>query len=144
MVGFAPFRCFEQQDGEFTLVPSSNLNCYDHEWFSHYFIIGLGILHIALIPFSLFLIFRANSQHLFDNSFLWKFGKLTESYKDEMYWWEVVVLLNKLLFVVIVDLTSRFDPNLRVFMVEVILLVGIFVEQIFQPRKPAYRSTHFL
>jgi hypothetical protein len=144
MVGFAPFRCFRQQDGSFSLIPSSNLNCYDEEWFSHLFIIGLGLLHILIIPFGLIMVFKANRERLFDNSFLWKFGKLTEPYVDETYWWEVVVLLNKILFVMTVDLTSSFDPNLRVFLVEILLLVMVLVEQLFQPRKPSQRMNYFV
>jgi hypothetical protein len=55
-VGFAPFRCYRQIDGAFTLVPSSNLNCYDQLWFSQLFTIALGLVEIALIPLVLILI----------------------------------------------------------------------------------------
>jgi hypothetical protein len=69
---------------------------------------------------------------------------LTANYVDEMYWWEGVVVLNKLVFVMVVDLTSKYERHLRAFLAEIVLLVGIILEQVFQPRKPEMRPIYFL
>jgi hypothetical protein len=135
MVGFAPFRCFRQVDGTFSLVPSSHLNCYDEIWFSNIFIIILGLLEIAIIPLMLKAIFRAYRHSLQDNKFRWQFGMLTENYVDNLFWWEAVVLLKKLVFIMVVDLTNNLDRHLRVFMAEIVLMSVLFAETFFQPRK---------
>jgi hypothetical protein len=43
-VAMAPFRCFEQFDGSYSLVPSPNLDCYDDQWRSHWIAITIGLL----------------------------------------------------------------------------------------------------
>jgi hypothetical protein len=144
MVGFAPFRCYLQMDGTYTLVPSSDLNCYDEQWMSHINIIVLGLAQIFLLPLLVLLIFRIYRGHLDENRFKWRFGLLTLSYLDQFYWWEVVVLFRKLVFVMVVDLTNDFDSYLRVFLAEVVLILGIFVEYIYQPRKAELRMLHIL
>jgi hypothetical protein len=142
MVGFSPFRCCRQIDGVYSLVASSNLDCYDDFWFSNLFIAILGLGEIALIPLVLFLIFRAQKHSIHDNKFVWKFGMLTDNYVEQFYYWELVVLLKKLIFVMIVDLSNDFDKHIRVFMAEIVLIGSIFVEYIFQPRKQESRMLH--
>jgi hypothetical protein len=141
MVGFAPFRCYQQPDGSYSLVPSSDLSCYDQDWFSHMFIIVLGLIEIILLPLGVFLIFQIKLQ---ENKFRWRFGILTLSFKAKYYWWEVVVLMKKLCFVMMVDLTNDFDPSLRVFFAEIVLLIGFLSEYVCQPRKEELRTLHTL
>jgi hypothetical protein len=143
MVGFAPFRCYRQVDGVYSLVPSSNLNCFDEKWYSNIFTILLGILEIVLIPLVLGLIFKAHSKHsIQDNKFIWKFGMLAENYVDEYYWWELANLLKKLVFVMVVDLSNNYDKRVRVFMAEIVLVGWIFIEYACQPRKKESRMLH--
>jgi hypothetical protein len=143
MVGFAPFRCYQQPDGSYSLVPSSDLSCYDQDWFSHMFIILLGLIEIILLPLVVLLIFHSQEK-LKENKFRWRFGILTFSFKHKYYWWEAVVLMKKLCFVMVVDLTNDFDPQLRIFFAEVVLLVGFFLEYVCQPRKEELRTLHTL
>jgi hypothetical protein len=67
---------------------------------------------------------------------------LTKKYVDRYYWWEVVVLLKKLAFVMVVDLSNSQDSHLRAFMAEIVLLCGAFAEQMTQPRKQESRIIH--
>jgi hypothetical protein len=144
MVGFAPFRCFQQMDGNYSLVPSADLNCYDSLWWSNIYTVTIGLLQIILIPIVLMVVFRINRDKLHDNKFLWQFGSLTEGYVDQFYWWEVVVLLKKLIFVMVVDLSNDLDRHIRAYMAVIVLLSGMFFEYMFHPRKPEFRALHLV
>jgi hypothetical protein len=135
MVALAPFRCYKQMDGSYTLVPSANLNCYDKKWFSNIFIVILGILEVFMLPVGLFWVYFHFRNSLQDNSFVWKFGHLTKKYKDEFYWWEGVHLLKKVIFVMVIDLTNDFDRHIRVLLGVSVLLTVVFLEFLFQPTK---------
>jgi hypothetical protein len=142
MVGFAPFRCYRQVDGVYSLVPSSDLNCYDQTWFSNIFTIVAGLLEIVLLPVVLFIILRAYKHSIQDNKFVWKFGMLTENYVDQFYWWELMALVKKLAFVMVVDLSNSQTRQLRIFMAEIVLVGWIFIEYVCQPRKKELRMLH--
>jgi hypothetical protein len=144
MVGFAPFRCFQHIDGTYSLVPSSSLSCYDAEWFEHLPIIVVGLMEIILLPASVLVIFGVYRNKHDSNKFRWRFGLLTISYNRSFYWWEVVALFRKLVFVMVVDLTNDFETPLRIFLAEVVLISGIFLETIFQPRRAETRVLHTL
>jgi hypothetical protein len=46
MVGFSPFRCYNQMDGSFSLIPSSDLSCFDEVWWSYSAVTVIGLLQI--------------------------------------------------------------------------------------------------
>jgi heme/copper-type cytochrome/quinol oxidase subunit 2 len=133
LTGMSPFRCFKQMDGSYTLVASPNLDCYDQQWNSNTFTIFLGILQVVLLPLVLMWVLWNYSSN--DNKFMWRFGHLTRKYKDQFYYWEVVMMLKKLIFVMVVDLTNDYNSNLRAFLAESVLVTGVFVDFMVRPRK---------
>eukprot|EP00475_Leptophrys_vorax_P045397 TRINITY_DN9403_c0_g1_i2.p1 TRINITY_DN9403_c0_g1~~TRINITY_DN9403_c0_g1_i2.p1 ORF type:complete len:385 (+),score=92.20 TRINITY_DN9403_c0_g1_i2:2476-3630(+) len=133
-VGLAPFRCFQQTDGTYTLIPSANLDCYDQTWMSHVPVIALGLLEIIAVPVILISIFWINRFDVQSNEFVWRYGMLTENYVPQFYWWEVVMLTRKTSFVMVVDLTNNLNDQLRAFLVEIVFLLYILAEFLCQPR----------
>jgi hypothetical protein len=144
MVGLAPFRCFQQADGTHTLVPSPNLNCYDSQWFSNMFLISLGILEIFLLPLGLLWLFVHYQNRFHNNKFNWKFGHLIAKFKENYYWWELVEMLKKLTFVIVVDLSNDLEKHFRAFLAESVLVVGLLLECHFHPRKDERNVTYIL
>jgi hypothetical protein len=145
MVGLAPFRCFKQADGTHTLVPSPDLNCYDSQWFSNILLIFLGLIEVVMLPIGLlwlFLHYKKGLHH--NNKFNWKFGHLTAKFKDNYYWWELVEMLKKLTFVVVVDLSNDLDKHFRAFLAESVLVVGLFLEYSIQPRRDERNLSNLL
>eukprot|EP00475_Leptophrys_vorax_P019219 TRINITY_DN26246_c0_g3_i3.p1 TRINITY_DN26246_c0_g3~~TRINITY_DN26246_c0_g3_i3.p1 ORF type:complete len:303 (-),score=53.21 TRINITY_DN26246_c0_g3_i3:57-965(-) len=133
--GLAPFRCYQQSDGSFTLLQSPDLNCYDEAWLSHLWIVIAGLLEIAAVPVILILIFWFNRLQLNQNEFIWRFGSLTELYVPKYYWWEAVMLVRKMSFVMIVDLTNDWNVQLRTFLLEIVMLTHVLAEHFCQPRQ---------
>jgi hypothetical protein len=97
------------------------------------FTIFLGVFEVVLLPLGLLLILWNYSSS--DNKFEWRFGHLTRKYKDKYYFWEVVMMLKKLIFVMVVDLTNDYNRSLRAFLAESVLVTGVFAEFMVRPRK---------
>eukprot|EP00475_Leptophrys_vorax_P004129 TRINITY_DN12463_c0_g1_i1.p1 TRINITY_DN12463_c0_g1~~TRINITY_DN12463_c0_g1_i1.p1 ORF type:complete len:237 (-),score=48.88 TRINITY_DN12463_c0_g1_i1:46-708(-) len=101
---------------------------------SHIPVVALGLLEIVAVPVILCSIFWFNRFDIQTNEFVWRYGKLTENYVRQYYWWEVVVLVRKTSIVMVADLINNWDPQLKIFLVEIVLLLHIFAEYLFQPR----------
>jgi hypothetical protein len=134
ITAMSPFRCFLQIDGSYTLIPSSNLNCYDKEWYTHLFVIVLGVLQIFLIPMVLSFTLWRNRSRLNKNAFLWRFGSLTAPYKPEFYYWEIFVLFRKTALVLLIDLSNSLSSFLRVYIVILFLLIFSVIDMFVRPR----------
>jgi hypothetical protein len=134
-MGLAPFRCYKQDDGSQTLVPAPYLDCFDSKWRENWFPILLGLSYIILIPTFFIWILWSYKQNQFSNSFHFRYGFIVRGLKKEFYWWNLWQMLRKAVVVMMVDLTSTYNVYLRTFLVVMILLIGMFVETILQPRE---------
>lgn len=84
---FAPFRCYPQSDGSYTLIPKPSEDCFGSSWKSRLLVIAFGILEISMIPLGIFVILRRYKGNMENNSvFQWRYGLLTRSYKPQYYW----------------------------------------------------------
>jgi hypothetical protein len=135
---FSAFRCFPQEDGSFTLLSASSLNCYDSEWFNHIGAVIIGIIFVFLTPFGIFYILYRKRNHLDSNHFFWKFGVLFRQYEPKYYYWEVITLLWKTVFVCLVDLTNGFEKAERSFLLIIFFALQIFVESFVRPYEKAF------
>jgi hypothetical protein len=130
---FSAFRCFPQDDGTFTLLSSPSLDCYDSVWNKYIFVIVVGILIISAVPFILLFILVKNSNRRTNNQFYWRFGRLYEFYKPKYYYWEVIVLIRRTIFVSLVDLTNGWQKLERSFILIAFLVVEFTVDIAIQP-----------
>jgi hypothetical protein len=129
-----PFRCFQQIDGSYTLVPASYLDCYDLSWKQNYFSIVTGLAYIALIPVIFGCILWKLKTNSSNNIYIFRFGVLTKEFKKEYWWWGLFQLFKKTLLVMLINLTSNSNPFFRSFLVLLVLLFTLFVETLLQPR----------
>jgi hypothetical protein len=132
-MALAPFRCFKQVDGSFTLVPASNFNCYDDEWNKRLFPTMIGLMYVPLIPLFFIWILWKHKNNLKNNSFVFRYGYLIARLKPGLYWWNVFQLLRKALLVMLIDLTNNLDPFLRIFAVVLVLFALLFLETSLRP-----------
>jgi hypothetical protein len=103
---FSAFRCYRQDDELYTLLSSPDLDCYDKEWYDNFWSIFLGIAFIVSVPIVLFFILYKNRYNFQQNRFHYKFGYLIFPYKPKFYYWEIVMILRKTVFVSLIDLTN--------------------------------------
>jgi hypothetical protein len=142
-VSMSPFRCFEQDNGSLTLVPSSNLDCYDELWSKNWPIITLGLLYVILIPgFFIFILWKYRGNH-YNNTFYFRYGYLVAGLKPQFYWWNVFQLFRKSLVVMMIDLSNSLNTFLRMFLVVTVLLSGTLIETLLQPRREENVSRYF-
>ena len=136
------FRCYAQNDGSSTLIGSPDLDCYDSEWMSHIFVIIFGILVAISIPvYVAWILFSYRAvQRRRTNYFHWTFGFLCLPYRERFYWWEGIVLLKKLAFVLLVDLTNDMALFERSFLLIVFFSLEITLESIVSPYREENKS----
>jgi hypothetical protein len=133
-LAMAPFRCLQQFDGSLTLVRSPELDCYDVEWRKHWFVIVLGLSYIIAVPACFGYILWTYHRNKYSNAFQFRFGFLVRGYKKNFYWWSLFQLFRKTFLVMVIDLSSSYNPYLRTLMVLLVLLSTVLVEAITQPR----------
>jgi ABC-type Fe3+-siderophore transport system permease subunit len=119
----AAYRCLPQDDGTFTLLSAPSLDCYDSVWNENFPVIFFGILVTLSVPVSVAIILFLNRNKLKSNDFTWTFGFLISPYSSKFYWWEIVVLLKKIVYVLLVDLTNSFGIFERSFMLILFLIL---------------------
>jgi hypothetical protein len=140
-IALSPFRCKLQIDGSYTLTASPSLDCYDYQWMKNWPIICIGLSYILLIPAYFFFILWKNRNNLTDPHFIRRYGYLILGIKPKLYWWNVFQLLRKTFLVMMIDLSNSLDSMMRVFLVLVALLAGMFFESLVQPRKDQNASS---
>jgi hypothetical protein len=129
----APFRCLPQSNGTYTLIPNPSENCFDEKWRSHMPFIAFGLLQIVVIPICLIGIYSRHRRNQQSNFYRWRYGLLFRAYKDEFYWWELVIVIRKTAFVFLVDATNDLETPMRFFVIMVFLTLNFALESICRP-----------
>jgi hypothetical protein len=138
-IALSPFRCFPQEDGTFTLIPKPSEDCFSKEWNAHLFTIIIAISLLFVIPFLLFILLRNHKGKFNTNKFKWRYGLLTQVYKEKYYYWELCSMFRKTIIVVLVDLLNGFPESFKVF----ILLMFLISWMIFEAWIDPYRHEGF-
>jgi hypothetical protein len=126
------FRCYPQEDGSFTLLPSPSHDCYDSEWYSNLWIIVLGISFLVYLPVQVVLILWKN-QKISSNMFFARYGVLVSPYKKQYFYWEVILMMRKLLLICLVDLTNGLPNTDRSFILVCFLFAEMFLDVFLNP-----------
>ena len=134
-VAFSPFRCFKQDDGSYTLISNPSEDCYDGVWFSHIWAIVFSLLFIVAVPVSIFFLLRSYRGRFQSNEFIWRYGLLTNIYKDKYYYWELLSMFRKTLIVVFVDLLGNYSRYVKTFLLIIFLLCWMSLEAWIEPYK---------
>jgi hypothetical protein len=114
---FQPFNCIKQSDGSYTMTKSPSYKCYDEQWNKNVAPIVMFILVYCIgFPAALGYIFLKNQSNLDSVHFRVRFGNLISPYSRKYFYWELVVMLKRSLFIVSNDfLTINTDYISRYF-----------------------------
>jgi hypothetical protein len=112
---FSPLVCLQQNDGKQTLVRSPSIECHGSEWQMYYgSIVTFLVIYAAIFPLSFLglLIFNRKAIRSAENRTQVSFmSPFTDQYKRRYFWWEVISLSRKALFVIITGLIPAFPSN---------------------------------
>eukprot|EP00002_Diphylleia_rotans_P002492 TRINITY_DN11565_c0_g1_i1.p1 TRINITY_DN11565_c0_g1~~TRINITY_DN11565_c0_g1_i1.p1 ORF type:complete len:1272 (-),score=201.57 TRINITY_DN11565_c0_g1_i1:14-3829(-) len=97
-----------------------------------YAIIGLLIFVIGF-PFQIYRLLRDCKPHADDYHVAERFGFLFLVYKKERYYWEIALLLRRMVITFVVVIVPFTEPAVRNFLLFSILQISIFVHQLYQP-----------
>jgi hypothetical protein len=111
--------------------------CFDEDWNSQ---IGLVILFCLLygvgVPVLLIYVLYNNRSRIELPEFIASYGSLTENYSKKYYWWEIVPVGKKALFVLGASFLMASEAELTVlYGTQLFLYVFIFMEISCQPHK---------
>jgi hypothetical protein len=111
-----PFNCTKQLDGTFTLTKAPSLKCFDASWNKHLPAISFFlILYGFSIPLVMIWIFYKNRKQIFTVSFRSRYHSLTSPYKTRYFYFEIVFMLKRALFVLSNDFLSATSYTVRYF-----------------------------
>lgn len=98
-----PFLCSPQNDGSYMMVKNPSVQCFSDDWKKvlYFYIIPMGILWGLLLPVATSILLFKNRRRIESPYFLNYFGFLTQSYRPELYWYEMIMILKKVLFMIV-------------------------------------------
>jgi hypothetical protein len=132
-----PFDCTRQSDGTFTLTKSPSSRCFDSVWFSHLpAIVFFILLYGFSIPAVMIYIFYSNRHQKSTIAFLSKYNSLVSPYQPRFFYFEIVAMFKRTLFVMANDFLSPTSYAVRYFVSLAILMGFVWVDVYFFP----YRS----
>eukprot|EP00475_Leptophrys_vorax_P043779 TRINITY_DN8527_c0_g1_i2.p1 TRINITY_DN8527_c0_g1~~TRINITY_DN8527_c0_g1_i2.p1 ORF type:complete len:791 (-),score=112.92 TRINITY_DN8527_c0_g1_i2:55-2364(-) len=132
-VVLSPFRCYPQIDGSYTLIPKPTENCFDANWMKRAPLIAFGILQIIVIPGLILTIYFQRKKHSLSNYFEWRYGLLFRPYRENFFYWELVIILRKTALVMMVDVSNGMQSALRIFLIMIFLVIVFAIEGVCQP-----------
>jgi hypothetical protein len=130
-----PFACIRQGDGSYTLVASSNLSCFDTTWRNNLGgVVFYIIFYVLVIPGIAAFFFWRNKNDPRDPLFLQRFGLITNLYRIEIFWWELITVMKKAIFAITANIfTSFLSSTTRHFVTLCILFIFFMTEIVSLP-----------
>ncbi|KAJ5066395.1 g protein-coupled receptor-related [Anaeramoeba ignava] len=122
------FDCKKQSEGTYTFGGDSSLFCYEKWWKDIFpFAIVFLVLYVVGIPLILSILFFVSSKKLDEQSFDLRFGLLCTRYTKTWFFWEIFVMIRKLLLT-IAQLFLSFDPIIQSIFCVVVLLFALVLQ----------------
>lgn len=131
-----PFFCLAQADGTYTMVKNPSIQCYSDSWNQNVYknVFPFGFLYGILIPLGLSLVLYIYRKDIDSSNFKSRFGFLTSSYRRECYWYELVAIGKRVLFMLLPEFIAlRFSTSIKLFTSLIILIVFQIHFGYFQP-----------
>jgi hypothetical protein len=118
---FTPFACVPQSDGSRTLAKYPGMKCFDNLWMERVpYIVVFICIYCIIIPVFLVLLFYRNRHDL--DGFTARFQNLVAPYKRDYFYWELVFMVRKAVFVLLNDFLTSTSGYLARFFVGIGLL----------------------
>jgi hypothetical protein len=131
---FRPFKCVSQPDGTHSMYSDPTQDCYSGKWKEN--LPGMVIfiaLYVVVIPVSFGWIMAKYGHRRETDEFKAKFGALTQPYNGKFFWWEIISITKKCIYVIFVDAVSGFQYYERIFYVCLFLFFFVALEAMFLP-----------
>lgn len=140
---FNVFNCYRHTDGTYVLLTAPEELCFAGDWLYNLPMIIVAVFVLAFgIPASFAAVFW---KYRFDrDSYMITvtFEVITSPYNKKFFYWEIVTMIQKASFVVLLDFLSVTGTHFeRLFFVFIILVLFIFAEALLHPYKtPLYNQ----
>jgi hypothetical protein len=128
------FNCVKEPDGTLTVSRDSSQSCFDGGWLANVFTISLSILiYLIVVPGALIYICWINRRTHGLTSFLAKYESLVYPYRYPYFFWELVVMLKRAMFVISIDFLRSSSYEVRFGVSIFVLFVFFWLDVIFVP-----------
>jgi hypothetical protein len=131
LIGSNALKCWRVGDQDFIFV-DLQLECYvdDHLWYSLLVAFPMCVFYGSILPgFFMLRLRRAGSARLTDPSLMLRWGMLHSGYREEAYWWELVVLVRKYSIILLVTFNNRGKFQLHISLAVLILALHLHDSQ---------------
>jgi hypothetical protein len=131
-----PLNCVQQADGFYVLAKLRSEPCFAGTWntYSPAIYLFFGI-YCLLLPLVLAYILVHNKKNIGSDVFEHNFGSIVSPYKRRYYFWELLVVLRRSLFVISNNFLSFQGEDERYAVGVFFLFVFLFLDMIFSPYK---------
>ena len=106
------------------------------------------LLYVCGMPIGAALVLWKNRKDLHAHRTQFRWGILYAGYKDELYWWEMTIVIRKLVMVMVGGVfASRLGPDMQVYLslaLVVIFVVGHLIAQPFNELSIHHKMLHWL
>jgi hypothetical protein len=121
LTAMEPFGCVREEDGTYSLVVDPARLCFAPWWDRIAGPAALAtFLYVFLWPALVLLFLRKNQSRLHEQQFFARFGGLYGAYKDNLSFWEPIVMLEKTLIAAIQLFFASYVS------IQIVLFMGIF------------------
>ena len=114
-IGSGALKCWHVGGGSFVFIDLQK-TCWkdDHLYYSMFVSFPMIFLYGFILPgFFMLRLRRAGSARLTDPSLMLRWGMLHSGYREEKYWWELMVLCRKYLVILLVTFNTRGEFQLH-------------------------------
>ncbi|KAJ6226090.1 g protein-coupled receptor-related [Anaeramoeba flamelloides] len=131
------FQCTKGESSEgdvqYFLTENSEVLCYDSSWYKLLpWVIFFGIIYIIGIPALLLYMLNYYAKNVEDKLFDARLGLLCARYSKEWYYWELVIMTRKLIFIIF-ECFLNYNPFLQTGLCSLLLLISLLLQLYTQP-----------
>ncbi|KAJ6249598.1 g protein-coupled receptor-related [Anaeramoeba flamelloides] len=127
------FDCTKNNEGEYYLDANPKIQCYSSSWYPLFVVsLFLVIIYIIGIPLVLILVLIKYSRKLNEVQFDEKFGLLCCRYSKSYFYWEIVVMVRKLFFVIFQIYLTHYK-NYQLILCIFVLFVSLLLQFQYKP-----------
>jgi hypothetical protein len=95
-----PFKC-KFSNNQYVMYDNPSALCYDDDWFARLSLVIIFCLFYGLfLPGAIITMFYMNRNNVSNPQFIAKYGSLIRNYKDSYFWWDLMPMTKRAVFVV--------------------------------------------
>jgi hypothetical protein len=124
----SPFKC--NFESSMSMIDAPSVQCFDKQWWEFFpIVICFMLLYAIILPTTVLWFLVKNPKWLI-------FSSLTSSYKEKFYWWELVLILKKMIFTFSVSILRSLQwQDCSLFMTSTLLCFYQIAQAAFLPFK---------